>query len=200
MSPPSNILIFGATGRIGHYITTSLLTATPPFPSITIFTSPQTLTTKPAQIASLRALGARIIVGDITSPSDITAAYSSSQIDTVVSALGRDAILLQTDLIRLADQAPSVKWFFPSEYGTDVEYGPASAGEKPHQAKLRVRRYLREEAPSLGHTFLVTGPYADMFFSLSEAAVEAGGFDVEEKRAVLVGDGDGEVGFTTMPE
>jgi hypothetical protein len=109
----------------------------------------------------------------------------------------------QIELIRLADQTPSVHRFFPSEYGTDIEHGPSSAHEKPHQKKLLVRAAIRK-CERLDHTFLVTGPYADgdpgLYFSPNHGAVAAGSFDIRAKKAVLLGDGNLKISFTTMNE
>jgi hypothetical protein len=125
-------------------------------------------------------------------------------IDTVISAVGRGAILAQIPLIRLASAAPSVKWFLPSEYGTDIAYSPASAHEKPHQGKLKVRAYLenKTEVPNLAHTYVVTGPYADMYVWFSGEGLQAvGGWDAKEKKSTLVGaKGEGKVSLTTMKE
>lgn len=77
--------------------------------------------------------------------------------DTVVSALGRGAIQVQIPLLRIAEASGSITSFFPSEYGTDVEYGPASKAERPHQDKLAVRKFIREGVKKLHVTYLVTG-------------------------------------------
>ena len=82
----------------------------------------------------------------------------------------------------------------------DVEYGPQSADEKPHQLKLKVRNYIRENANGLKYTFVVTGPYIDMYFTFNPDIPEAGGFDYKGKKAVLIDNGEGKIGFTTMPE
>lgn len=124
-------------------------------------------------------------------------------IDTVISCLGRNAIEHQIELVRLADESESVHRFFPSEYGTDIEHNPSSAHEIPHQKKLKVRAALRS-SKHLDHTFLVTGPYADgepgLYFSANPAAKHAGSFDVKNKEAVLLGDGNHKISFTTMHE
>lgn len=112
-----------------------------------------------------------------------------------------------------------MKYFFPSEFGTDVEYDETSAHEIPHQRKLRVRALLREMTSTstsktgnnnddgyknhLEYTYIVTGPYADADRSLylSAQAPEKeiwGTFDVHRKRAVLLGDGNGKISLTTM--
>jgi len=120
--------------------------------------------------------------------------------DTVVSALGRAAIAEQILLLRVAEATANIKRFFPSEYGTDIEYFPESKDERPHQLKLKVRAYIREHIKRLEYTYLVTGPYADLFIASSRWAEEGGSYVVPEKRAVLPGDGEGRVSLTTMAE
>jgi hypothetical protein len=118
----------------------------------------------------------------------------------VISAVGRNVIEQQVELIRLANLSPSVHRFFPSEYGTDIEYGPSSAHEKPHQKKLKVRAAIRN-CDNLDHTFVVTGPYSDLYLGTgSPATKQAGSFDVKNKEAVVLGDGTQKISFTTMRE
>lgn len=96
-----------------------------------------------------------------------------------------------------------MKWFLPSEYGTDIAYGPASSGEKPHQQKLQVRAVLENEISrkDLEYSYVVTGPFAEMYLHLMPGLEEAGGWDVKGRRAVLLGDkGTEKVSLTTMKE
>lgn len=195
---PKSILTFGATGTIGRYITNAIANAQPAFDQVTIFTSEDTVVRKHDFIEELKSKNVKIITGDINNEEDVKKAYKG--IDTVVSAVGRNVIETQINLFKIAAESDSVKWFFPSEYGTDVEYGPESADEKPHQLKLKVRKYIRENANGLKYTFVVTGPYIDMYFTLTPGVPEAGGFDYIGKKAVLVDNGQGNIGFTTMPE
>jgi hypothetical protein len=117
-----------------------------------------------------------------------------------VSALGRSTILDQIDLIRWAEDTPNVKRFFPSEYGTDIDYDASSANEKPAQFKLKVRAFIKANIKRLQYTYLVTGPYPEMYVNYAGGDPKTGGFEVANKRATLLGDGNGKVGFTTMPE
>ncbi len=121
----------------------------------------------------------------------------------MISCVGRDVLEHQVELIRLADASPTVHRFFPSEYGTDIEYGPSSASELPHQKKLKVRAAIRA-CKNLDHTFVVTGPYADadppLYFGTTPFMKVAGGFDVKNKEATLLGDGKLKISFTTMHE
>lgn len=120
-------------------------------------------------------------------------------IDTVISALGRTAIAPQVALIRLAESHPSVKRFIPSEYGTDIKFGPASASEKPHQEKLKVRAFL-ENTKTLDYTYVVTGPFADGYLSSRVNEPLVGSWDVESRTAVLLGTGKEKIALTTMRE
>lgn len=121
-------------------------------------------------------------------------------IDIVVSAVGRPVIDDQINLIKWAEETPNVTWFFPSEYGTDIEYGPQSASEKPHQLKLKVRKFIKDNVKRLSYTYLVTGPYADMYFNRDPGDDRTGGYDVNRKSAVIIGDGNNKVSLTTMDE
>ena len=122
----------------------------------------------------------------------------SAGIDTVVSCVGRKGVEMQIPLITWAEEA-GVRRFYPSEFGTDIEYWPESAHEPPHQAKAKVRAHM-QKMKKLEHTFLVTGPYSDLYFGPMKGRPELGCFDVALKRAVLLGDGDGPVSFTAMIE
>lgn len=103
--------------------------------------------------------------------------------------------------IKLAMQSPSVKRFFPSEYGTDIEYGPESAKEPPHQLKLQVRAVLKGQS-EVDYTYVVTGPYADVggYLAAGVAAPGIGCYNVKEKKAVLIDDGKGKISLTTPNE
>jgi nucleoside-diphosphate-sugar epimerase len=80
--------------------------------------------------------------------------------------------------------------------GTDIEYNPeTSPHEPPHQLKLKVRAYIKEIAGKIEHTYMVTGPYSDLYFGPN-----LGSFNVVEKKAVLCGTGNEKVSFTSMED
>ncbi|KAK3670930.1 hypothetical protein LTR78_009208 [Recurvomyces mirabilis] len=200
MTTTKNILIFGATGLIGEHITQAILDQKSHFDRIGIYTSDNTLWTKHEDIGRLKSQGVEIFSGNVTSRDAVNEAYTG--FDTIVSCVGRSVIQHQIQLIELAEKHPDVKKFFPSEYGTDIEYGPSSANEMPHQQKLKVRAALKK-TKDLEYTYVVTGPYADadsgLFLSArSEEDEQSGTFDVQRKRAVLLGDGEGKISLTTM--
>ncbi len=75
MTTPHNILIFGATGVIGKFITEQLIAAKSNFNRIAVFTSPGTVENKKDEIEKLKGQGLEVIVGDVTSESDVRGAY-----------------------------------------------------------------------------------------------------------------------------
>ncbi|KAF2129752.1 NAD(P)-binding protein [Dothidotthia symphoricarpi CBS 119687] len=192
---PRKVLVFGATGVIGKYILGELYNARSSFEKIGLFTSAATAKNKSEELSSWKEKGVNVIIGDVDSEDNVNMAYNDY--DTIISALGRNAILAQIPLLRLASASPTIHSFFPSEYGTDIEYAPTSATEKPHQLKLEVRRFVRENIQDLKVTYLVTGPYSDLYFGTSPDA-RVGTFDVQGKRATLLGTGQEKVSFTTM--
>ena len=197
---PAKILIFGGTGSIGRYITASLLAARPAIGQLTLFSSPGGSPAKTTLLSKWEAAGISIIRGDVNSEEDVRAAYSSTGADTIVSALGRGVLAVQVQLLRLAEESGTVQWFLPSEFGTDIEYGPQSPDEKPHQFKLNVRKYIRENVKRVKITYVVTGPYFDMWVEPSPGLEAIGGFDASKKHAYVIEDGVGKVGFCTMWE
>ncbi|RMZ81287.1 hypothetical protein DV737_g2553, partial [Chaetothyriales sp. CBS 132003] len=192
--PAKNILIFGATGVIGNYITRAIVDSKHLFERICVFTSEKTIIEKVQDICALESWGVEVFVGRLEEEQKVKEAYQG--IDTVVSCVGRAGIEKQISLISWAEEC-GVRRFFASEYGTDIEYWPQSAHEPPHQLKLKVRAHMRT-MKKIEHTYLVTGPYSDLYFGPMKNRPELGSFNVEQKKAVLLGDGDGPVSFTAM--
>lgn len=76
---PKNILLFGATGQIGSFILSSILTARNEFNRIAIFTSPGTASKKADLLSDLKTKSnVEIIVGDITDENTIRNAYNGT--------------------------------------------------------------------------------------------------------------------------
>lgn len=111
------VLVFGATGVIGQHIIQQLYDAQSSFPKIGIFTSSTSARTKSQELNDWKAKDVEVIIGDINSEKDIMEAYEGKRLcqaftaggdnsslgyDTVISALGRNAILLQIALLKLA--------------------------------------------------------------------------------------------------
>lgn len=195
---PSHILIFGPTGNVGKAIMDAIVNANPTFHKVSILTSKETASNKSDLIDGWKSSGVSVVLGDITNRQDIESAYSG--VDTVISCLGRGALEAQKELIRLAEESPTVRWFFPSEFGTDPEHNERSAQEKPHQTKLAIRKFIRENTKQLNVTYLIVGPYFDMWVDQRKWSDGLGGVDVVGREAILTGNGNTKIGFTTLKE
>jgi uncharacterized protein YbjT (DUF2867 family) len=69
-----NLLLFGATGYIGTYITEQIVKNKSSFGRIVVFTSPTTAEKKLDVIKGLKDAGVEIIVGDASKKEDVVAA------------------------------------------------------------------------------------------------------------------------------
>lgn len=65
--------------------------------------------------------------------------------------------------------------------------------------KLQVRKFIKQDVRRLEITYLVTGPYADLFIGKSKNA-EYGTFDVTAEKATLLSTGKEKISFTSMEE
>lgn len=64
-----------------------------------------------------------------------------------------------------------------------------------------MRKYIKENVKRLKITYLVTGPYSDLYIGkLDGEAAKTGSFDAKAKQAVLLGSGKDRVSFTTMKD
>lgn len=193
------ILVLGATGVIGKVLVNALINAKGNFERIGIFTSAETVLKKKDLVALYQSQGVDVITGDLYNDNDVLDALKG--FDTVVSAVGRFGIDKQADLISLAERCPNIIRFIPSEYGTDVAYNSDSSKEKPHQKKLRIRAHLESDSiRRLKYTYLVTGPFADLYVGCMANEPQMGSLDVEKKKATLLGDGNQRVSLTTMAD
>jgi len=206
-------MILGATGTIGTYITRAIVDANSQghFGRILVYTSEKTIVEKVQDICALESMNVEVCIGSLDDERRFKDACRGTYInvlsnesklthrlgvDTIVSCLGRHAIEKQIPIISWAEEI-GVTRFFASEYGTDIEYFPESEHEPPHQMKLKVRAHIKT-IKTMEHTYIVTGPYSDLYFGAMKEAPKAGGFDVEKGQAHLLGDGDMPVSFTAM--
>ena len=74
MATSKDIIIFGATGVIGVFLTQALVDAKASFGRLAIFTSPSTVERKAELINKLKQQGVEIIVGDLLSENELDAA------------------------------------------------------------------------------------------------------------------------------
>lgn len=72
---PQNVLIIGATGIIGRYITASIVNAKSSFGRISILTSPKTVAEKVEEISALKSRGVEIKSGSLDEETNVKDAY-----------------------------------------------------------------------------------------------------------------------------
>ena len=77
MSSTTDILIFGATGVIGKFITEKILAAKESFGKVAIFTSQSTVESKKELLEKWKKQGLEVIVGDMAKDEQILKAYES---------------------------------------------------------------------------------------------------------------------------
>lgn len=70
-----SLLLFGALGFIGTYITNAIVARRSEFTRIVIFTSPSTASKKAAEFDELKKKDVEVIVGDVENDEDILAAF-----------------------------------------------------------------------------------------------------------------------------
>lgn len=82
-----------------------------------------------------------------------------------------------------------------------MAYDASSATEKPHQKKLKVRAFMESDAiHRLTYTYLVTGPFADLYVGSMASEPHIGSFDSKKREATMLGSGKDRVGLTTMAD
>lgn len=76
---PRNLLLIGATGTVGRFITQSIVSARSEFDRIAVLTSaPATHSDKEKFLEDLKSKNVEIMIGDINNESDVTNAYKGS--------------------------------------------------------------------------------------------------------------------------
>lgn len=134
------ILLLGSTGAAGKAIASALIENTQSFETIAFFTSPESANTKKDIFDGYRDKGIKVIASDLEDDNYISGLFK--EYDVIVSALGRNALQLQSRLVDLIAALPPLssgrpRRLYPSEYGTDIRYDPKTS---PHGKMLRFRR------------------------------------------------------------
>ncbi|ORY06360.1 NAD(P)-binding protein, partial [Basidiobolus meristosporus CBS 931.73] len=139
--------------------------------------------------------GAKVVSIDYSNHSELVEVLRG--VDAVVSAISGTAILEgQLPLIDAALEA-GVQWFLPSEYGIDIRTREGIRSEFPYYneaiitTKDRIRDKLVQHQETMAWTFLNPGFFIDIALSPEI------GFDLANKKAVIVGDGNALVSWST---
>lgn len=104
----------------------------------------------------------------------------------VISAVGREQLADQTNIIAAIKEAGNVKRFFPSEFGNDADrVHPVQPAKTMYEAKVRIRRMV--EAEGIPFTYVVNNFFAGYFLrTLSQPGATAPPRD----KVVIFGDGN----------
>ncbi|XP_057821828.2 phenylcoumaran benzylic ether reductase IRL1 [Cryptomeria japonica] len=178
----SRVLIIGGTGYIGRHVTNaSLAQGHPTFLLVREITpsNPE----KAQLLESFTSKGATLVQGSIDDHASLVAALK--KVDVVISTLGAPQIADQFNLIKAIKEVGTIKRFFPSEFGNDVDKHHAVEPMKSmFDLKIKLRRTI--EAEGIPHTYVVPHCFAGYFLTnLAQLGLAAPPRD----KIVIYGDG-----------
>lgn len=113
----------------------------------------------------------------------------------VLSLAGNAILRLQPAMVELAIAA-GVRHFYPSEYGSDLNYG-ICVNLRYFRDKHVTRNHLAAKAKEVAgfhYTIMTTGPFTEWTVSLNV------GVDQEKRTVTAYGRPDAEIAVTSIPE
>eukprot|EP00249_Psilotum_nudum_P035957 c602_g1_i1 orf=465-1403(+) len=148
----SKILIIGATGFIGKYITKASIAQGHPTYLLVRTTTETPDNTKLQLLESFKMSGAIILHGSLEDYGSLVAAIK--QVDVVISTVGHHGseLLGQMPIIRAIKEVGTVKRFIPSEFGVDVDRDLAKPMKLMLGVKCKIRRAIQESG--IPYTFV----------------------------------------------
>jgi len=142
-------LIVGSTGFIGRFLAEASLGSGR---STFLLVRPGPAS-KAHTIASLEEKGAIVIPGSIGDQDAMEKVLKEHEIEIVISAVGGVSILDQLILVDAIKSAGTIKRFFPSEFGHDIDRAdPVEPGLTMYNQKRQVRRAI--EAAGIPYTYI----------------------------------------------
>ncbi|GAB4840251.1 leucoanthocyanidin [Ancistrocladus abbreviatus] len=141
--PKGRILVVGATGFMGRFITEASLESGK---ATYVLVRPGLLCPSKAKtVKSLQEKGAIILQGLINDRELMEKIMKEYEIDVVISAVGGGNLLDQLPLVDAIKAAGTVKRFLPSEFGHDVDRAdPVEPGLTMYNEKRTVRRLIEQ--------------------------------------------------------
>ncbi len=193
-----NILLIGATGRVGSAIIRALLSQKGKFNQLGAVTSPASYAdpAKKAKWALLEQQGVQIITVDLTNTAAMTEAFRGW--DALIAAFGFPAAKMQFPVIDAA-AAAGIKRFIPSEFGFDLTI-PSNRAERVYAVKVAVSECLKSIAESqlgFSYTIVAVGAYADFPFMPPYMFMD---YDFMGRKVTIAGDGKAEISWTSFEE
>lgn len=187
-SSPPTVLVAGATGLLGSEICQQLIQNSYHVKGLVRITS------DPAKISNLTAIGVEIVVGDLKDPASLEDALKgvSSVISTVSSVLSRQ----EGDSIQAVDeegQINLIKAAINAEVAHFVFISVSESGESPLQS---AKKTVEEHLVSSGLSYTILQPTCFMDVWLSPAL----GFNYAEGNATIYGDGNSRVSWISLKD
>ncbi|KAL5759214.1 hypothetical protein ACOSQ2_018052 [Xanthoceras sorbifolium] len=140
-TPKSRVLIVGAAGFIGQFVTEASIDSGRP----TYLLVGSMSSCKAKIVKDLQDKGAVVLNGSMSDKELMEKILREHEIDIVISAAGGSIILDQLPLVEAIKAVGTVKRFLPSEFGHDVtRTDPVEPGLNMYNEKRKVRRLIEE--------------------------------------------------------
>ncbi|KAJ7553291.1 hypothetical protein O6H91_06G091200 [Diphasiastrum complanatum] len=183
----SRILIVGATGYIGKHVTKASI-ALGHSTFVLVRPSSASDPSKAQLIESWKAGGATVLHGSLEDYGSLVEAVK--HVDIVISAVGGIQGLDQLKLVEAIKEVGTIKRFFPSEFGNDVDNmqpldGPLKVLDLRFGAKEKVRRATEEAG--IPYTYVASHCFAGYFLA---NLVQPGHTSPPRDKVVIYGDGN----------
>ncbi|KAL7911440.1 NmrA-like family protein [Trichoderma gamsii] len=189
MLKPTAILLVGATGTWGGFVTQALAAQSHIFTRIAVYhnTARPTDEAKQAKLEKFRKSGLEIVVGS---------GYENPEpfhgFDCVMIFAGNHGLHEQPQIIDSAI-AGGVRHFYPSEYGADLLVGD-NWNQRYYKYKVMTRQHLQKRAaeyPDLGWTYFVVGRLTEWaiisHFGIDNYNAKASIYGTEAGKQSLIG-------------
>ncbi|XP_052118230.1 leucoanthocyanidin reductase isoform X1 [Arachis duranensis] len=139
----ARILVIGATGFMGQFVTKASLAFG--HPTCLLVRPSHTMHSKAALLKSFQDKGATLIHGVINDKDQMERILKDNEIEIVISLVGGGNVLDQITLIDAMKSVKTIKRFLPSEFGHDVDRAePVEPGLTMYKEKRVVRRMVEE--------------------------------------------------------
>ncbi|XP_008795940.2 phenylcoumaran benzylic ether reductase Pyrc5-like [Phoenix dactylifera] len=179
----SKILIIGATGYIGKFITAASARSGHRTFALVRDTAPSD-PAKAKLLDDFKASGVTLIQGDLYDHGSLVKAIKQG--DVVISTVGFLHLADQSKIIAAIKEAGNVKRFFPSEFGNDADRVHAVEPSKTTYAiKAQIRRAI--EAEGIPYTIVSSNFFAGYFLPSLGQAGEPG---LPTDKVIILGDGN----------
>lgn len=182
----SRILLIGGTGYIGRHVAKASIALGHP----TYLLVRESTASNPVKfelLESFKASGAQLVRGSLEDHTSLVEAIK--KVDVVISTVGGAQILDQINIIKAIKEVGTIKRFFPSEFGMDVDKVHAVEPAKTMFGdKAKIRRAT--EAEGIPYTYVSSNLFAGYFLpNLGQPGLSAPPRD----KLVILGDGNAKV-------